>query len=306
MKIGPYEVLGELGRGGMGIVYKARSPEGHLVAVKILLERDTETLLRFEREQRLQGTLDEKAGFVPLLDSGRAAQGPFLVMPFLPGGTLRERLDVGRLGIDESVEFARSLARSVGMAHRLGIVHRDLKPENVIFTEEGRPLIADLGLGKHFVHGGLRASRSGSLSETGQIVGTAGYLAPEQIEDSKTVGPQADVFALGAILYECLAGRRVFDGPGNMARLVQTTEGRIVPLRKLRPEVSEKLAAAVHRSLAFDPRDRFPGALALLEALAATHPARRSRKPILLAGVGAALLLVAAGGGVMLLSLIHI
>ena len=300
VKIGPYETLGELGRGGMGIVYRARSPDGRLVAVKVVVTQDPETLLRFEREQRLQGALDERAGFVPLLDSGRTAHGPFLVMPLLGGGTLRERLDGGRLGIDESVELARSLARSVGMAHRLGIVHRDLKPENVIFTEEGRPLVADLGLGKHFVHGGVRASRSVSLSASAQILGTAGYLAPEQIDDSKTVGPPADVFALGAILYECLSGQRVFDAVGAVARLVQTTEGRIVPLRKLRPEVPEKLAAAVHRALAADSRDRFPGALALLDALAETKLAKHPRKPLLLASAVAALLVLAVAGGAML------
>lgn len=121
MWIGPYEVLGELGRGGTGVVYSARSPEGTAVAVKVLHARGEEVLARFERERRLLSTLGEDLGFVPLLDAGRSSQGPYIAMPLLPGKTLRQTLEAGPLPIVETIELGCRLASSLGAAHALGI-----------------------------------------------------------------------------------------------------------------------------------------------------------------------------------------
>ena len=136
VKVGAYELEAEIGRGGMGIVYRSRAPDGRPVAVKVLPPTDAEKRARFEREQRLLGSFTEEDGFVPLLDSGNAP-APYLVMPFVAGGTLRKLLEGGPLGIQETLELGVVLARSLGRAHERGIVHRDMKPENVLFTKVG-------------------------------------------------------------------------------------------------------------------------------------------------------------------------
>ncbi|MBI3725165.1 serine/threonine protein kinase, partial [bacterium] len=156
MRIGDYEIVSEVGHGGMGIVYRARSKEGRPVAIKLLRSRH-ESLARFEREQRLLALFGEREGFVPLLDAGSSPGGPYIVMPLIEGGTLADRLRRGALGVDETIALGRALAEAVARAHERGIVHRDLKPANVLFTGDGpggtsraRPLVADLGLAKHF------------------------------------------------------------------------------------------------------------------------------------------------------------
>ncbi|MEZ0227655.1 MAG: serine/threonine-protein kinase, partial [Planctomycetota bacterium] len=202
-RVGPYEIVAPLGTGGAGTVFRARSADGREVAVKLLHRSDTEAFARFDRERRLLAELGEAQGFVPLLDAGASGGVPYIVMPLLAGGTLRKRLEGGALSIEETVRLGAELARALGRAHARGVVHRDVKPENVLFAHPTRPLVADLGLGKHFAHEGL--GRSASLSQTGAFKGTAGYMPPEQTRDTKSVGPPADVFALGAILHECLA-----------------------------------------------------------------------------------------------------
>ncbi|MBI3723507.1 serine/threonine protein kinase, partial [bacterium] len=206
MRVGAYEVLSEIGRGGGGCVLRARARDGSEVALKLLHRRKEgdAALARFERETRLLAAMGETDGFVPVLDAGEAPEGAFLVMPLLTGGTLRDRLR-GPLGIDETISLGLALARALGRAHAKGIVHRDVKPENVIFTGDGRPLVAALGLAKHFVREGPSAPLSVSLSRAGEIRGTFGYASPEQLRDAKSVGPTSDVFSLGSILYECLA-----------------------------------------------------------------------------------------------------
>jgi WD40 repeat protein len=282
--LGDYAIEGELGRGGMGVVYRGRSPQGRVVAVKLLLAAQSrESVDRFQRETRLLGSLGEAQGFVPLLDSGSSPQGPFLVMPFLPGGTLRDRLARGPLDVATVSSIALALARALGAAHAQGIVHRDLKPENVLFTEEGRegrPLLADLGLAKHFARD---SALSISLSKTGELRGTVGYMAPEQMNDTKNVGPACDVFALGAIVYECLAGTPPFLADTPHATLALTAAGKFVPLRKHRPDVPARLAQTIERALAPDSTRRFSDGAAFANALqaAASAPSGRPRPGML-------------------------
>ena len=289
MKLGPYEVEEEIGRGGAGAVYKARGPRGELVAVKVLLRMAPEALHRFDRERRLQGTLGEEAGFVPLLDAGNAGTTRFLVMPFLSGGTLRDRLARGPLPLPEAIELARTLARALARAHSNGIVHRDLKPENVLFDARGRALVADLGLAKY--HEGPNASH---FSTTGVMVGTVGYMAPEQLADGKAAGPRADVFALGAISYEALAGLPPFPGDTAIEIVASMERGTLTPLARVRPEAPPWLVHAVMRSLERDPARRFADAKELLAALDRAAPRRRGL------GLAAALvtLLVLGAAGV--------
>jgi serine/threonine protein kinase len=140
MRIGPYEIVSTLGQGGMGVVFGGRSPEGRPVAIKVLKKNEAEVVVRFERERRLLASLGEAEGFVPLLGTGASEHGPYLVMPLIPGGTLRRKLEAGPLGIEETVALGRRLSLALGAAHARGIVHRDLKPENVLFTEAGLPI----------------------------------------------------------------------------------------------------------------------------------------------------------------------
>ncbi len=286
--IGPHVVLGALGQGGAGYVVRARSPQGQELAIKILRRLAPDALARFERERRLQSALGLEKGFVPLLEAGESPQGPYIVMPFLPGGTLRERLAGGPLGVEETVALGRTLARSLAHAHALGIIHRDLKPENVLF-HQGRPVIADLGLARHFRSDVPGASQSRSVTQEGGILGTPGYMPVDQIEGKGEVGPPADVFALGAILYECLAGGPAFPGTTFIEVMARVESGSFESLSAHRRDVPSWLADAIERALARDPRKRFADASALLRALEPRAP-RRSKLPLLLV----ALALVAA------------
>jgi hypothetical protein len=275
VRIGAYEIEGELGRGGMGVVFRARAPDGRPVALKLLSRPGPGSARdRFERERRLLAEFGEADGFVPLLDAGEERGQPFFVMPLLEGGTLRERLKKGALPVGETIELAEALALALSKAHAKGVVHRDLKPENVIFTGQGgepgaagRPFVADLGLAKHFDSDSPGASRSVALSKTGQLLGTVGYMAPEQARDSKQSGPAADVFALGAILYECLSGWPAFEGKTFYDVLAKVEKESPAPLANVRPETPVWLAGAIERALERDPAARYPDAGALLEAI---------------------------------------
>ena len=294
MRLGAYEVVSELGRGGMGVVFRAHSPEGRDVAIKLLQRRDEPTLARFERERRLLASLGEKDGFVPLLDAGSSPQGPFLVMPLVPGGTLRARLAGGALGVKEALELGHRLGEALGRAHARGVVHRDLKPENVLFAADGRALVADLGLAKHFDRGAPGASQSVSLSLSGEVRGTAGYMAPEQVADTRAAGPPADVFALGAIVWECLAGRPAFAAGTVLEIFAAAARGSA----NLPPLGRSDLPFGVEETLrrALDPRPgaRFPDGATFARALAGTPGRRGGRRALVLAGVAAAIALSVA------------
>jgi serine/threonine protein kinase/WD40 repeat protein len=276
-RIGPYRILSSLGEGGMGTVFLAARDDGTQVALKLLLRARGEP--RFAREIRLLAELGQSDGFVPLLDSGQSPYGPYLVMPALTGGTLAERLGEP-WPVEEAVQLGVRLAEIVGRAHTQGVIHRDLKPSNILYDASGAALVSDLGLGKH-VEESLRLSQS--LSRTGELRGTPGYMAPEQVEDAKSAGPPADVFALGAILYECLTGQAVVTASDPLARVVATAQLRLTPVRVLRPEVSPWLAAVVERALALDPADRPPDGAALAALLERPAPSR-PRAAVVLAG----------------------
>ncbi len=304
MRIGPYEVLGELGRGGMGVVYRVRAPGGGEAALKVLLRADAEAFARFQRERRLLAELGEAEGFVPLRDAGKtSADGAWLVMALVPGGTLRARLEAGPLGVAETIALGREVATALGRAHERGIVHRDVKPENVLFAASGRALLSDLGLAKHFDPGAEGASVSVDLTLAGAFKGTAGYTAPEQLEDAASVGPPADVFALGAVLYECLAGRPAFQGENVVEVVAKLTSRTREPIG--RQDVPAWLEEIVFRALDPDPRVRFLDGASLARALAAPAKPVRAKEagsrrvlvPALLGALVGALALAAAFAG---------
>ncbi|HZU95260.1 MAG TPA: protein kinase [Planctomycetota bacterium] len=285
MRFGAYETAEEIGRGGMAIVFRARGPRGETVALKVLAALEPEVLALFERETRLLATLRSNDGVVPILDSGSVGGRPYIVMPLLGGGTLRDRLDRRKkLERAEAVALVRRLAEALGRAHERGIVHRDVKPGNVLFDAEGNPFVADLGFAKHFTRDVPGASQSATVSATGTIAGTAGYMAPEQLQGASRIGPEADVFALGVILYECLEGEKPFPARG-LVSYVESLRG-VTPRLRGHPAW---LARAVERALEKDPARRFTDGHAFARALADTEGPPLGRW----AALGAAVALVA-------------
>ena len=259
--LGPYEVVEPIGAGAMGEVYRAKDQRlGRDVAIKVLpivFEADPDRIRRFEQEARSAGVLNHP-NIVTIYDIGSHEGAPYVVSELLEGETLRERL-ARPMPIEVAVGFAHQVADGLAAAHEKGIVHRDLKPENLFVTREDRIKILDFGLAK------LMAGTEGIQidgTQPGTVMGTAGYMAPEQVRGGQT-DHRSDLFALGAILYEMLAGRRAFSGPSAVETMNAIVASQPVKLSQVRPDVSERLALVVERTLEKDPERRFQSARAL-------------------------------------------
>jgi len=215
-RLGPYEILSPLGAGGMGEVYRARDEKlDREVAVKVLPSRladDPEALARFEREAKAVATLSHP-GILAIHDFGREGGTAYAVMELLEGESLRQRLADGALPVRKCVDYALQIAQALAAAHARGIVHRDLKPDNVFVTRDGRVKVLDFGLAKRETDAPVpEDTRSPTLApptEPGTVMGTAGYMSPEQVR-GQPVDARSDIFAFGVVLYEMLAGRRAF------------------------------------------------------------------------------------------------
>src|SRR5579883_52651 len=295
-RIGPFEIKRELGRGAIGTVLEGRDAAGRSVAIKVLIRATPEALVRFERERRLLATLGDQGGFVPLLDTGVCELGPYLVMAFVRGGTLRAHMDAkGALPLESVVDLGRRIATALGHAHAQGIVHRDVKPENILL-EDGVPLVADLGLAKHFRDDMPGARGSVDLTKTGELKGTVLYMAPEQIADPRAAGPPADAFALGLVLHECLAGRHPVQAETIVEMLDLLGGGKIPSLRTTVPDAPRWLVAAIDRACRLDPKERFEDGAAFAAALSGPQKRRVSARRATIAGtvVGVAVLGVLA------------
>ncbi len=215
-RLGPYEILSPIGAGGMGEVYRARDPRiGREVAVKVLLaavSHDAGRLRRFEQEVRAAGALNHP-NILTIYDVGEQENGaPYIVSELLEGETLRQRLAAGALGQRKAIDYGIAIARGLAAAHEKGIVHRDLKPENIFITRDGRVKILDFGLAKLSrpeEHSGSMAPTAVLETEPGVVMGTVGYMAPEQVR-GHPADHRADIFGFGCILYEMLSGARAF------------------------------------------------------------------------------------------------
>jgi DNA-binding beta-propeller fold protein YncE len=259
-----YEVLGVLGRGGMGVVYKAR----HLalkrtVALKMIRTdaSGAQALARFHTEAEAAARL-QHPNIVQIHEIGEYQGSPYLALEFVSGGSLAARLQQGTLSQRESAELIWTLALAIDHAHRCGVIHRDLKPANVLLTVQGTPKIADFGLAKQL--------DKSSLTDTGMAFGTPQYMAPEQARgksDENVIGPAADLYALGAILYELLTGRPPFDGHTAIGVALQAVKDEPVPPRMRCSDVDRELEAICLKCLAKEPRGRYASASLLAEAL---------------------------------------
>jgi serine/threonine protein kinase len=262
MQIGPYEILGRLGEGGMGEVFRARDARlGREVAIKTLSDDALDPIRRrrFEAEARSASALNHP-NIVTIHEIGRAAATPFIVMELVDGRTLRDFLHAGPLSLRRTLDVSAQLADALAAAHEAGIVHRDLKPENVMVSRDGFAKILDFGLACSSGRGRKRRpERENTVTEEipeGCVVGTAGYMSPEQAS-GQSVDFRSDQFAFGALVFEMLTGRRAFLRPTRAETLVAIIREELEPLTVLCPRAPVPLVWIVERCLAKIPEERY-------------------------------------------------
>ncbi|MDP9255327.1 MAG: Stk1 family PASTA domain-containing Ser/Thr kinase [Actinomycetota bacterium] len=251
---GRYRVLGRLGVGGMATVYLAEdSSLGRKVALKVMAERyaeDGEFVERFRREAQAAARLNHP-NIIAVYDRGEADGRPYIAMEYLQGRTLKQVIQAeGPLSPERAIAIAMQVLAGLRYAHEHGVVHRDVKPHNVLVGDDGRIKVTDFGI----AHAG-----DPQMTEVGSIVGTAQYLSPEQAR-GRSVGPQTDIYSLGVVLYEMLAGRVPFEGDSSVAIAMQHVSDQPPPLRSLAPDVPESLALVVAHAMLKDPAQRYGSA----------------------------------------------
>ncbi len=262
-RVSHFEIVRRIGRGGMGEVYEALDLKlRRRVALKFLspeLAMDADALTRFEREALSAAELNHPH-IATVYAFEQEADRPFIAMELLTGSSLRDRIDHGALPVADALAIARDVAAALGYAHRRGTSHRDIKPENLMFDEHGTIKIMDFGL--------ARATMASKLTVTGTSLGTPAYMAPEAIRGQS--GPEGDVFALGLVLYEMLAGRRAYPGDNAMAVMFAIANEDPSPLSETRGDVPEAVETIVAALLAKDPAQRMDAATAARELSAMT------------------------------------
>ena len=268
---GRYRLGPVIGRGAMGVVYRAHDERlDRDVAVKFLrmdLAAHTSVRDRFEREGTSAARLLHP-NVVTVFDSGEEDGEPHIVMECLPGRTLADELREGPQAVERTREMALEVLSALSAAHALGIVHRDIKPANLLLTEHGSFKVGDFGIAKSV--DGL------DQTETGAILGTAAYLAPERVEGHAATF-RSDLYSLGVVMYEALTGAKPFVGDNPAAIAYAVHDAVPVPVRDLRPDADPDLIAAVERAMARNPDERFDSADAMAEAIEPAPNSTRSR-----------------------------
>jgi len=300
--LGPYKILAPLGAGGMAEVYLAEDPKHHRqVAIKVLTPEIAAAVgpERFLREIEIAAKLTHPH-ILPVHDSGSAEDLLYYVMPFVEGESLRQRLTREKqLPVEDALRIAREVADALSYAHSRGVVHRDIKPENILL-EAGHAVVADFGIAR-----AIAAAGGEALTQTGIVVGTPAYMSPEQAAGGDVDG-RSDLYSLGCVLYEMLAGQPPFTGPTAESLARQHLTVTPHPVTALRPAVPAVVAAALQRALAKTPADRFNPVALFGEALAqgetvpvpppvpapAAAPSRQGRR-LAVAGLAAAVIIVA-------------
>lgn len=264
MQLGDYELLEELGRGGMGVVFRAKQASlGREVAVKMILRGELARQAereRFQAEAQAAAKLDHP-GIVPVYEVGEIGGRPYFSMKFIRGTTLAQRLAEGPLPSREAAKLLVSVAKAIHFAHEKGVLHRDLKPSNILIDEKGDPHVTDFGLAKQI-------SDEPSLTKTGAILGTPAYMAPEQAAGNRgQVGPQSDVYSLGVVLYHMLTGRPPFQGASPVETVLMVLEQDPVPPRLLNQNADRDLEMICLRCLQKPTDLRYNTAAALARDL---------------------------------------
>ena len=317
-RLGPYEILAPLGAGGMGEVYRARDTRlDRTVAVKVLpphLSASEQSRQRFEREAKTISQLSHPH-ICAIYDVGREGETEYLVMEYLEGRTLAERLARGALPLDQLLKNGIDIAGALDRAHRSGIVHRDLKPANVMLTKSGVKLL-DFGLAKAITPAGSPTNLTASptqtnLTQEGMILGTFQYMAPEQLE-GREADRRTDIFAFGAVLYEMATGKKAFSGSTQASLISGIMQNNPPPISSVSPMVPPAMDRVVRSCLAKDPEDRWQSAHDvavelkwIAEGSQAGLPApviarRRSRERFAWTGLAIATLIAAASAAAYL------
>src|SRR5512140_302621 len=263
--LGNYQILEEIGRGGMGVIYRARQRHSRrIVALKRILSYHADsqdTLMRFRREAQAAANLDHP-NILPIYEVGESDEGlPFFSMKFAVGGSLLEAASALRSQPRRAVALMAKVARAVQYAHEQGILHRDLKPGNILLDGSGEPLVSDFGLAKWL-------EPTGRVTRTPTVFGTPGYIAPEQVNGSAGNLPRtADVYSLGAVLFDLLTGQPPFTGEHALKTIQQATEKPAPKLRTLAPGLDRDLETICAKSLERDPHARYRSAGELADDL---------------------------------------
>nr|WRX36747.1 hypothetical protein [uncultured bacterium] len=270
--LGDYELLEEIARGGMGVVYKARHAKlNRVAAVKMILGgqfSSADVLQRFYIEAEAAARLDHP-GIVPVYDIGESNGQPFFAMKYVEGGSLSDKMPELRADSKLACRMLADVARAVHHAHQRGILHRDLKPANILIDEAGNPLVTDLGLAKS------TSGNDSNLTKTGAILGTPGYMPPEQAAGEESVTMAADVYSLGAILYETMTGRPPHQGSTAIETVMNVLNDTPVEPRKLNPKVAPELELICLKCIERNPDARYTSAAAVasdLESWLADEP----------------------------------
>ena len=322
-RLGSYEILGKLGEGGMGVVYRARDLKLQRdVAIKILpagVSSDPDRRARFENEARAIAALSH-ANVLAVHEFGAHEGRLFVVMELLDGQSLRDLLAPGPLPVRKAIDIAIQMARGLSAAHQKNLIHRDLKPENVFVLPDGQVKILDFGLARHAQRPATTdAAETVAVTDPGTVLGTVGYMAPEQVRGG-TIDARADLFALGAVMFEMLAGRRAFQRDTNAETLTAILREEPPDLTAARAEIPPALDRIVQHALEKEPQARFQSASDIVFALTslsgssasvsgavpaagAVTPARSERSLMAVAGwltaltLGAAVVWLAIGRG---------
>lgn len=257
-----YEVLEKVGEGGMAVVYKAKDALlGRVVALKVLRDQfatDADFVARFRLEAQAAGSLSHP-NVVNIFDVGEDEGVHFIVMEYVEGENLKERIRRGRLAVSEAVAIAREIAKALEAAHRQGLVHRDIKPHNILLTRDGTVKVTDFGIAR-------AASAATSLTATGTVIGSVHYFSPEQARGD-AVDSASDLYSLGVVLYEMVTGELPFTGESPVAIALKHLQESTRPVRELNPEVPRELERIIRKATAKSKADRYQSAQELLADL---------------------------------------
>jgi len=263
--IGRYEVKAEIGRGGMATVFHAYDPRFERdVAIKVLppaFMHDPQFRARFEREAKMIALLEHPA-IVPVYDFGEQGGQPYIVMRYMSGGSLEERLKAGPLSVTETVQLISRLAPALDAAHTKGIIHRDLKPGNILFDRYGNAFLSDFGI--------ARLTQGSAATLTGDVVlGTPAYMSPEQVQGDRELDGRSDLYSLGIILFQMLTGKVPFASDTPAKTMLMHILEPVPQLLDIKPDLPAAIAAMLGRALAKEPEARFATSAEMASALEA-------------------------------------
>jgi serine/threonine-protein kinase len=261
--IARYQIKAELGRGGLSTVYWAHDPHFERdVAVKLLSSDllDNPTFrVRFEREAKTIAALDHPA-IVPVYDFGEERGQPFLVMRFMMGGSMADRIEKGPMPVQEVARLIGRLAEALDEAHTHGVIHRDLKPSNILFDQRDEPFISDFGIAK------LTEART-KITATGGMVGTPAYMSPEQIQGTIELDGRSDIYSMGVLLYEMLTGEHPYETTTPIGMAVKHVFEPVPRIQDKHPEVPSAWQEIITKAMAKTRTERFQTTAELAEAL---------------------------------------